>query len=189
MSHATRDAALAQSALHGDTAAMDALARRWLPAMRGWALADLGDPVLADDAVQNALLRLMDKLSQYDAGRPFRPWLRTLVRSACADTRRGRSRHDRRSAPETDRPVSYDPGREIDLDRAARAALDALCALSPRQREVWILCHRQGLTPTEAAADLGVAPGTARALLHQGRRALRRALLRDNRSLADVVSP
>ncbi len=70
--------------------------------------------------------------------------------------------------------------RDLDLHRASAKALGCLAKLSPRQRQVLDLCDRGHATPTEAAAELGIAASTARALLHQARSVLRRALLADH---------
>jgi RNA polymerase sigma-70 factor (ECF subfamily) len=179
---------LARQARAGDPQALEQLALRVLPQLRRWSLAILGDPVTADDAVQESLVRLLRFIDRYDGARPLRPWLRSLVRSACADVQRGSSRAARTPA-QAPRPASDDPGRHIDLGRGAATALQAFGALSPRQREVWMLCHREGHTAAEAARQLDIAPGTARALLYQARRTLRRHLLTEHPDLLELVRP
>jgi RNA polymerase sigma-70 factor (ECF subfamily) len=72
-----------------------------------------------------------------------------------------------------------------DLRRTVDVALAAFDRLTPRQRQVVDLCDRRDHTPTEAAELLDIAPGTARALLHQGRRAVREAVLAETG--ADVL--
>ena len=181
------DEDLARAAGSGDARALEALARRCWPDLRRWALIELGDPVQADDAVQEALVRLMRFADRFDPSRPFRPWLKTLLRRTCHDVRRRAARHDDRSAPEVDIGRSADPGRALDLDRAARRAAAALEDLSPRQRQIWLLCEREGLSAVQAAEQLEVEPGTARALLYQARKALRKRLLLDTPELHDLV--
>lgn len=145
--------------------------------MRRWALAELADVPLAEDASQESLIRLLDRISAYDPERPFAPWLRTLVRNCCRDVQR-------RRGPVL--PFLADAGRpspverDLDLQRASHKVLGGLSTLTPRQRQLIDLCDRGHATPSEAAAELGIAAGTARALLHQGRTALRRALLADH---------
>ena len=108
----------------GDPEALDALAERVLPSIRRWALAFFVDPVAADDAVQEALVRLLKSSSKYDPALPLRPWLRTLVRNACADVHRRRARGGWSPLPE--RGVSTDPARRLDLDRGARTGTRGL---------------------------------------------------------------
>lgn len=168
------DAHLVTEARQGDRAALEALCGRWWPRMRRWALVELGDEVLADDAAQDGLVRVIRHLGSYDPRRPFGSWLRRLIRNACHDLRTKRGAvvafdHDRGKAPGFE--------RRRDLANAAERARKAFCALSPRQRQVVELVDHQGLSPSEAAAELGIAKGTARALLHQGRSALRKRLV------------
>src|SRR5439155_903993 len=57
----------------------------------------LGDPDDADDAAQEGFLSALVKLGQYDARRPFGPWLMRIVANAATDRRR--RRNVRRSEP------------------------------------------------------------------------------------------
>ncbi len=168
------DTSLILAAQHGDETALEALASRWWPRLRRWALVELGDPSLAEDASQDALIRMMRHLHSCDASRPFGSWLRRLVRNVCHDLRTKRGLvipfdHDRPQAPTVE--------RSHDLVRGAQRAREAFCALSPRQRQVLELCDHQGQSADEVAEELEIAPGTVRALLHQGRSALRRRLV------------
>lgn len=170
------DAELIVAAQSGERQAVDLLARRWWPSVRRWALLELGQRALAEDASQEALVRLVRFVHQCDPERPFSSWLRQIVRNACRDQRQRVA--GRREAPWTDRGSLVDRqaagrDRDIDLERCAKKALEGFSRLSPRQRQVVDLVDLQGKTAVQAAAELGIAAGTARALLHQGRRALR----------------
>ena len=80
--------------------------------------------------------------------------------------------------------------RQLDGIGAPHEADDVLADLRDRYgrvpREALDLVDRRGFSPTEAAEQLGVAPSTVRALLHQGRRALRETLL-DDPEIASLV--
>ncbi|MCB9679480.1 MAG: sigma-70 family RNA polymerase sigma factor [Alphaproteobacteria bacterium] len=165
----TPDADLVRAAVAGDEAALDALAARWWPTMRRWALLETGDLATAEDVAQDAMIKLVHSLSSVDVSRPFEAWVRAIVRN----TARDRWRRLRRVLPFLPPPPPPDLDREIDLDRAGRRAREAFASLSPRQREILDLCELQGIAPKDAAEQLGIAPGTARALLHQARAALR----------------
>ena len=165
----------------GDREALQHLARFWWPRLKRWALLELGDPTLADDACQEALVRLTREVVNLDDSRPLGAWLRTVVRNCCRNVGRSERRHQQGS-PRTGKVVDLE--RELDLRRGANRMLHAFAQLTPRQREALDWVDRQGLTPTEAAARMDSAPGTVRALLHQGRSALRAHLLDD---LHDLV--
>ena len=179
------DATLLRRAQRGDRACLEALVARHWPAMRRLALVLTAEPALAEDAAQDAVLRWMRTLSRQDATRPVGPWIRTLVRHACVDLHRRRSRR----SEVAEREVSTLPRVEhqLDLHRGLGHALDALRGLPPRQRELIELCDRQGLTPTEAADELGITASAARAQLSTARKRLRLTLLRARPELADLV--
>jgi len=132
-----------------------------------------GTHAAAEEAVAEALLRLVKHIGRYDPQRPFGPWIKTLVRNACKDelTRRGRTASW--EEPETEGIVRADPGRVIDLERGAGRVMAAFALLSPRQREILELVDIQGNTPTEVAEQLELSGGAVRAQLFAARRAIR----------------
>jgi RNA polymerase sigma factor (sigma-70 family) len=76
------------------------------------------------------------------------------------------------------RDLDYDQVEEllerVDAERAARDLIIRLAALSERDRAVIELVDIAGLEPTEAAAALGLAPGTTRMRLMRARTRLRK---------------
>lgn len=175
---------LIDAARGGDRDALDAFSRWVWPQVRRLALVVTGDPTLADDAAQEATMRILRALPSFDPGRPFGPWMRTIVRNTSRNTR---DRADAPVEPTVERAIRPDHDRRLDLDAAAAHALCAFATLTPRQRELIELCDHQGLTPAEAAAELDIAQGTARTTLHAARHALRRALLADRPDLLALL--
>ncbi|MCA9491616.1 MAG: sigma-70 family RNA polymerase sigma factor [Myxococcales bacterium] len=174
------DPAELRAACGGDRQALGRIAATWWPTMRRWALIETGDPVTAEDASQDALVRLVRYAHTYDPSRPFATWLRALVRHAARDRRP-------RPAPEPVAEPRPSVERRLDLVRGASLAVEAFTMLSPRQRALLELCDREGLTPAEAAAELGIDPATARVHLHRARHALRARLTADHDDLHDLV--
>ena len=164
-------------ATHGDRDALRRVLDTWWPRMRRWALLDSGDPNAAEDALQEAVVRVLRFVERFDAERPFGPWLRTIVRNACRDERARRGRSEETVEEDAHGADHPSPEHRIDLSRAASAAVAAFAGLSPRQREIVDLVDRQGLTPIEAAAALGLSAGAVRSQLFDARRALRSRLL------------
>ena len=70
----------------------------------------------------------------------------------------------------------------LDAERSAPALYAAVRSLPETERELLLLVALDGLTPTEAAAVMGIPPGTARSRLH-------RARLRVREQLADLDIP
>src|SRR5207248_7898659 len=75
----------------GERAAFGILVERYAGVARRVARAVLGSAEDADDAAQDAMLSALVKLDQYDARRPFAPWLLRIVANAATDRRRRRS--------------------------------------------------------------------------------------------------
>lgn len=160
------DAELLTRFVAGDREAAGRLAEAYWPRMRRWAWLELRDAQLAEDACQEALIRMIRFCARYDVHRPFAAWLRTLVRNAARDQRPVLGR-----VVEIVRQV-LPLERATDLKRAGDRVDAALESLSPRQRHLVDLCLRQGLPVVEAAELLEIAPSTARVHLHNARKRL-----------------
>src|SRR3989454_10581211 len=91
MASSEEDKGLVAKTLAGDRDAFGVLVERYAAQARRVARAVLGDPDDADDAAQDGFLSALVKLAQYDARRPFGPWLMRIVANAATDRRRRRS--------------------------------------------------------------------------------------------------
>jgi RNA polymerase sigma factor (sigma-70 family) len=170
---------LLRRAANGDASALEEVARAWRSRIRRWAMYELGNEVLAEDACQDAFVQLIRHIHQYDPSRPFGPWLRTVVRHCCHRVARRNHRHVHEVLEEESVPlkrVSPDPEESAELRQTTRRALEAFTELTPRQREVMHLCSQDGLTAAEAARELGLSPSTARVLMFKARQTLLAAL-------------
>lgn len=173
------DDRLLARAVDGDRAALRRVVDAWIPRIRRWALVAAGDPVAAEDAVQEALVRLLRSIHTFDPGRPFGPWLKVVVFNAARTERardgRATSRASRAAEAEidADAATATAPGDRLDLARASARVVAAFEALSPRQREILDRVDVQGETAAEVAEDLGLTAGAVRGQLFQARRAVR----------------
>lgn len=134
-----------------------------------------GDRHLAEDVVQETLLRAWRSASRLDpAARSLRPWLVTVARRVVIDGHRGRMTRP----PETGPAALEQLPAEDELDRALRmmTITDALDDLTESHRQVLIETYFKGRSTTEAAARLGVPPGTVRSRVFYALRSLRIAL-------------
>lgn len=172
------DAQLVARSVAGDRAAFGLLVERYAAQARRVAQAVLGDPDDADDAAQDGFLSALVKLAQYDAARPFGPWLMRIVANAAADRRR-RSRV-RRSEPLDPSLVGGGPRPDAEAIRGelAQRLREALAELTPRRRTVVVLFDVEGYSHAEIGEILGVPEGTVRSEVFHARRRLR-ALLAD----------
>lgn len=175
------ESALVARARRGDTTAFDALVRRYLPGALAAAERLLGDRSDAEDLVQDAFLRALDRLPLLDPTRPFGPWFFTLLRNQGINQLR--ARRVRQTEPESLDAASSDALPDEALIRTeVRERFDAaLAALTPRQREIVMLFEVEGWKGVEIAEHLGLTPENVRWHLHQAKKSLRISLapLRD----------
>ena len=130
------------------------------------ALAVLGDAHEAEDAVQDAFLRYLEKAPDFPDTARERAWLLKVTVNGCKS--RLRSPWRRRTAPLLD---TYPAA-----DREERELLEAVQALPPRDRAVIHLYYYEGYQTAEIAAMTGQRAGTVRARLFRAREKLRQVL-------------
>ncbi len=164
-------------AQHGDREAFAALVGMTSDRMYALAARILRDNVLAEDALQGALITVWRQLPTLRDPDRFEAWVRRLVVNACyAEARRRRSWAANVRVLPVDGPTAPDellPIHDRDaLERAFRR-------LSVEQRAVFVLHHHVGLPLVEIAETLGVPAGTARSRLHYATQALRSAIEAD----------
>lgn len=157
----------------GDKAAFGLLVERYAGQARRVARAVLGDPDEADDAAQDGFLSALVKLEQYDARRPFGPWLMRIVANAATDRRR--RRHVRQAELLDPGLVGGGPRPDTEALRSelAERLRAALAELSPRRRTAVVLFDVEGYSHAEIAEMLGVPEGTVRSEVFHARRRLR----------------
>jgi RNA polymerase sigma-70 factor, ECF subfamily len=170
------DAALVARTVAGDRAAFGVLVERYAGQARRVARAVLGDPDDADDAAQDGFLSALVKLAQYDARRPFGPWLMRIVANAATDRRRRRT--VRRAEPLDPSLVGGGPRPDAiavrsELGERLRAALKEL---PERRRTALVLFDVEGYSHAEIAGILGIPEGTVRSEVFHARRRLRTLL-------------
>jgi len=154
----------------GDAEAFNEVVERSLPRALGVARALLGDASLAEDAVQEAFLRVVRRRDAYVPGRPFGSWFFAILRNVCADARRARARQARLVREVAALPRAA-PGR-ADRD----VSTPSLLARLPKgEREVLTLRVVQELSFREVAAAMGISEEAAKKRAQRGLRRLRRS--------------
>jgi RNA polymerase sigma-70 factor (ECF subfamily) len=164
-----------QRAAAGDTEAFRRLVERYERLVLGVAYTVLGDRHAAEDAAQEAFLRLHRALPRYRAEAAFGTWVFRLAVTAALDQRR---RLARRAAA----PLALPPLESLQAtpEQRAEAAelLVAMAALSPALRAPVVLREVYGYEYAEIAELLGKPVGTVKAAVHRGRAALLEELQR-----------
>lgn len=175
----------------GDAAAITAFYQRWFRQFYACALRYTGKHEAAEDLAQEAVIRVIRTATAYDAARPVRAWLLTIVRNLCVDWLR-------RHRPQVSLSGSADPDADADGDGAldipdrdptaheravarerAAALRRVLDLLTDTEREVVVLRDFQELTPAEAATVLRIPVGRVGSRLHRARKRLGELLARE----------
>jgi RNA polymerase sigma-70 factor (ECF subfamily) len=144
----------------------------------------------ADEAVQDAFVKVFTHIVSYREDLPFEVWFTRILVNGCLDLRKARSRRLRwvlpamassETAPRE--PVAPDPGPEDSLlaSERGRQIAAAVAQLPERQRDVFTLCQIGGQTANEVSRALGLSEATVRVHLFRAIRRLR-ALLGPERS-------
>ncbi len=146
----------------------------------------LRDASDADEAVQDAFIKVFLHIEQYRNELPFDVWFTRILVNASLDRLKARVRQQRwisHSIDEDDgRPVEQVPGSEASNERRFLAkerwaqVTHAVAGLPDRQRLVFTLCHLDERTPAEISAATGMSQATVRVHLFRALRKLRGVL-------------
>ena len=148
----------------------------------------LRDSAEADEAVQDAFVKVFSHIGSYRDAWPFEVWFTRILINGCLDRRKARARRDRRFAPAEEATGAdeatptfggsgtLDPeARVLARERRDRIA-KAVDRLEGRQRTVFMLCHYGDCTPREVSAMTGLNESTVRVHLFRAARKLRALL-------------
>ena len=137
----------------------------------------------ADEAVQDAFLKVFSHIGSYREAWPFEVWFTRILINGCLDRRKARSRRDRwfvggeisgadEARASTAAPPSDPEHRLLSRERRARIA-GAIERLDGRQRTVFMLCHYGDCTPRDVSVMTGLKESTVRVHLFRAARKLR----------------
>jgi RNA polymerase sigma factor (sigma-70 family) len=128
-------------------------------------------PQHADDLLSEVWLEAFRSRRQYDQARgEAAGWVFGVARNVVLGHLRRAGRHCGAAAAAEVHVEDWDAvDRRLDAAGLAPMLRDALAALTAEEREVLLLVAWEQLSPTEAAAALGIPTGTARSRLHRAR--------------------
>ncbi len=144
----------------------------------------------AEDAVQQAMMKIFQHLNQLEEGDKFPQWAMRVVENEAKMYRRKRRQHLYESldeqAEESDQTKSFRPkqfadwrelpNEVVEQSEIRAAVLDALKSLPEIYREVFVLRDMEHLSVAETAETLDVSIPTVKTRLHRARLMMREAL-------------
>jgi RNA polymerase sigma-70 factor, ECF subfamily len=155
-------------AQEGDPNAFEAIARRHQAALYRVAVRVMGDPVEAEDALQEALIDAWRRIDRFRTDSSFATWMYRIVTNRCLSLLRRR-----RPVPVGDiddrRPAPDDPGRSAELDAGLTALGRAVRALPDELRVCWVLRELEGLSYLDIAQITQASEDAVRGRIHRAR--------------------
>ena len=140
----------------------------FIPNLRRYARALLGDRHLADDLVQDTLERAVRKFHLWQPG-DLRAWLFSIMHNVFVNQLKARKIVPSQEVDETFAGATT-PGWVTDVHDLERA----LVKLSAEQREVVLMVGLEDMSYEEVSRSLGIPIGTVMSRLSRGREKLRR---------------
>ena len=140
---------------------------REIPNLRAFAASLSGSMQLADDLVQDTLLKAWGNSDKFEPGTSLRAWLFTILRNTYYSLYRKRGREVQDSEGTYAERMATHGNQESHLDLADFRK--ALAKLPEEQREVLIMVGATGLSYEEAADICGVAIGTIKSRVNRAR--------------------
>jgi RNA polymerase sigma-70 factor (ECF subfamily) len=164
----------------GDADAWGEVYREFAPAIFRFCRRAMPTREDAEDATMDIFIKVRQKLSQYDATRPFSAWLYTVAANHCWDLlRRRKLRQDLETGDVESMPLEHpDPGQLEKLmeQRTSQEVRRALDQLPARSRMALVLRYYSDMSYDEIAETLGVRRTFVGVVLLRARHQLREIL-------------
>jgi RNA polymerase sigma-70 factor (ECF subfamily) len=144
----------------------------------------LHDAADADEAVQDAFVKVFGHIESYREAWPFEVWFTRILINGCLDRRKARQRRSRwfvstdtGHVVDDARPASAGRPRSIrnrsTRSRARARLAAAIDRLDGRRRTIFMMSHYGDCTPREVGAMMGLKESTVRVHLFRAARKLR----------------
>ncbi len=144
------------------------------------------DRAVAEDIVQSSFIRCYERIAQFDATRPFRPWFFRIVTNDALKAVMRQKRQvplEGRNDEAYQQLVAYldatmaEPEDIVQRNEIREAIQKAFTRLSPQQKEAILLRYYLGFNEREISTQMGITPGSVKRHLYAARERLRSLLL------------
>ena len=173
------DEELVSAARQGDATAMDALLRRHYDRVHAVCRRIAGSTRDADDAAQEAMIRIVRNLDKFDGRSAFGTWAYRIATNTSLDELRKRKRRPQLHSVGDDEGPTGPPEHADELSHrvvesvADRLAIDEALAQLPDDFRIPVVMRDVGdLDYAEIADELGVPVGTVKSRIARGRKLL-----------------
>lgn len=141
-----------------------------LPRLRRFAHGLTGDGHAADDLVQSACLKAIERWHQWQPGTSLASWVFRIIQTTWLDEHRARQRRQTDADTDALADMAGEDGRQVLEARSdARAVRRLIAALPEEQKVVLMMVTVDGMSYKDAAAALDVLVGTVMSWLARAR--------------------
>jgi RNA polymerase sigma-70 factor (ECF subfamily) len=183
---ASEDAALAAACRSGDLRAYERLYAMHGARMKNLARNVLGNPIDAEDAVQETFLKVQRSIASFRGQSSFVTWTYRILINTCYDARRSRLRKKEVANDDSEETPRHEP-RAPGAHPVLRIALErALAKLTQHQRDVFLLYEVEGFRHAEIAGMLEMTETASKNTLFQAKKNLRLMLEPPRSSAAEA---
>lgn len=172
------DVELLQKVAGGDQHAFRLIYDRYAPQVQAFSLRILQDDMLAEEVMQETMLKLWQQGEKLASIENLDAYLRVLSRNYCYNILR-RKKLEQRVEGElaaTWEETHHATEELVLLNEARQLLQGAVDALPDYHRKVYELCHQQGLKYQEAAERLQLSPHSVKTYMKQALRSIREHL-------------
>jgi RNA polymerase sigma-70 factor, ECF subfamily len=146
-----------------------------IPVLRRYAQTLTRDRSIADDLVQDAVTRSIEKFHLYQPDTRLRSWLFAIMLNVFRDQQRRRKQQTAMAVELSERGCRHTAPAQLER-LVHRDLLQQLDTLKPHYRELLLMVASDGLSYEQAAARAAVPLGTVRSRLFRARNLLLRKL-------------
>jgi len=172
---------IVEGCIRGERRSQEALFKQFYGKMMVVCLRYMSDRDTAQEVLQEAFLKVFDKLEVFDFKGSLEGWIRRIVANTAIDALRKAKRNPFLSDQDTDfKQAARDELVEREelnvIDLKAEIAMKAIAKLSPAYRTVFNLFVLEDCTHKEIAELLGISEGTSKSNLAKAKMNLQRIL-------------
>ena len=135
----------------------------------------------AKEILNDAFIKVFNKINQYDTTKPFKSWLRRIMINTAIDHFRSNKKHYYHA----DIDEGYDEAVEANAvgDLSYKEILLLVQKLSPMYRAVFSMYVIDGYGHEDISQKLGISVGTSKSNLSKARANLKKMLMRMNKEI------
>jgi RNA polymerase sigma-70 factor (ECF subfamily) len=170
------DSALAAACQAGDLRAYERLFAMQGARMKNLARNLLGNPLDAEDAVQDTFLKVQRSIGSFRGQSSFVTWTFRILVNTCHDARRKRNRKKEVANEDLGETPVVEPRAAVSHPSLKMALERALADLTRHQRDVFLLYEVEGFRHSEIASMLEITEAASKNTLFQAKKNLRSML-------------